>query len=356
MNKKRICIYWFRRDLRLDDNHALWQATQSKFPVLPIFIFDEHFYIQFPSNDKRFNLIYDRLNHIHHQLANSGSGILVLKGKVLDVFRELSRKFDIAAVYCNEDYEPYTIKRDNELKLWLNQNGIVFSAHKDQVIFHKNEVLKDDGKPYTVYTPYKNKWLSLFKEDKLLHFSSETQLPKLYQFQNSFPTKEQLGIKSNTYLLKPLQINNIFDYEKYRDLPALDRTSNASVHLRFGFISIRSLLTKAIKINRSYVNELIWREFFMQILYHFPYVEHANFKSQYNNLDWLNNEHHFELWCKGQTGYPLVDAGMRELNETGYMHNRVRMVVASFLCKHLLIDWRGGEAYFAQRLNDYELS
>ncbi len=356
MNKKRICIYWFRRDLRLDDNHALWQATQSKFPVLPIFIFDEHFYIQFPSNDKRFNLIYDRLNHIHHQLANSGSGILVLKGKVLDVFRELSRKFDIAAVYCNEDYEPYTIKRDNELKLWLNQNGIVFSAHKDQVIFHKNEVLKDDGKPYTVYTPYKNKWLSLFKEDKLLHFSSETQLPKLYQFQNSFPTKEQLGIKSNTYLLKPLQINNIFDYEKYRDLPALDRTSNASVHLRFGFISIRSLLTKAIKINRSYVNELIWREFFMQILYHFPYVEHANFKSQYNNLDWLNNEHHFELWCKGQTGYPLVDAGMRELNETGYMHNRVRMVVASFLTKHLLIDWRWGEAYFAQHLLDYELS
>lgn len=356
MNKKRISICWFRRDLRLDDNHALWQATQSKFPVLPLFIFDEHFFKQFPHNDKRFNLIYDRLYEINHQLTNIGSGVLVLKGKILDIFRNLSNTFNITAVYCNEDYEPYATKRDQELKTWLNQNGILFSTHKDQVIFHKNDILKDDQKPYTVFTPYKNKWLSLFKTHMSLPFTSEKYLDKLLSFENRFPTKKDLGIDSNQYMLKPIQWEHLIDYEKYRDYPAMQRTSNVSVYLRYGIISIRNLVSEAVKINRSFLNELIWREFFMQIVYHFPHVEQANFKSQYDTLEWKNNESHFERWCKGQTGYPLVDAGMHELNTTGYMHNRVRMVVASFLTKHLLIDWRWGEAYFAQHLLDYELS
>lgn len=356
MNNRRICIFWFRRDLRIDDNHALWQATQSKFPVLPIFIFDEHFFKQFPANDKRFNLIYDRLEQLNSQLTGIGSGILVLKGKVLDIFKELSKKYNITAVYCNEDYEPYAIKRDSKLTNWFNKNGILFSLHKDQVIFHKNEILKENGKPYTVFTPYKNKWLSILKSEQLIPFDSEKKLDKLLRFKNQFPTKDELGIKENQYVLKPLQWEHINDYEKYRDYPALQRTTNASVYLRYGMVSIRKLVREAININLSFLNELIWREFFMQILFHFPHVEHANFKSEYDKLEWQNNEKHFELWCRGETGYPLVDAGMRELNATGYMHNRVRMVVASFLTKHLLIDWRWGEAYFSQHLLDYELS
>lgn len=356
MNKDRICIFWFRRDLRLHDNHALWQALQSKYPVLPIFIFDDHFFKQFTPNDKRFNLIYDQLFQINNTLKAYNSGIQIYKGKPTEIFHQLIIKYEIAGVFCNEDYEAFAIKRDHEIKTMLKKLGIPFSTFKDQVIFHKNEILKNDGKPYTIYTPYKNKWLSLFSIEKIKAFLSEKFLHKLYQHNTLFPDKKNIGIINNDYHLKPINLEIIPTYEKYRDYPYRSGTSNVSVHLRFGLISIRELIQKTLSINQHYINELIWREFFMQILYHFPHVEHSNFNPKYNQLQWSNNEKYFELWTKAQTGYPLVDAGMIELNTTGYMHNRVRMVVASFLTKHLLIDWRWGEAYFAQHLLDYELS
>ncbi|NSW46315.1 MAG: deoxyribodipyrimidine photo-lyase [Bacteroidales bacterium] len=356
MTKDRISIFWFRRDLRLNDNHALWQALQSKFPTLPIFIFDEYFFKQFPSNDRRFNLIYDQLFQLNLELKKYQSGIQIYKGKTTEIFHHLLRKYDIASVFCNEDYEPYAIQRDHELQIMLQKVGIPFSTFKDQVIFHKDEVIKENGQPYTIYTPYKNKWISLFSLKHIKNYPSETLLHKLYQHHTPFPSKKDLGIINHLYHLKPLNLKNIAEYENIRDYPYRSGTSNASVYLRFGLISIRELIQNTININQHFIHELIWREFFMQILYHFPYVEHSNFKSQYNQLQWSNNEKHFELWTKGQTGYPLVDAGMRELNTTGYMHNRVRMIVASFLTKHLLIDWRWGEAYFAQHLLDYELS
>ncbi|MGQ9847244.1 MAG: cryptochrome/photolyase family protein [Bacteroidales bacterium] len=356
MNKDRINIFWFRRDLRLEDNHALWQALQSKFPVLPIFIFDEHFFKIFAANDKRFNLIYDQLQKLDRKLKDFHSGISIFKGNVLEIFHQLTKLYDVEAVFCNEDYEPFAIKRDKEVKHLLEKKGIPFLLFKDQVIFHKDEVTKEDQKPYTVFTHYKNKWLSLFKSEMANAFPSEKMLNKLYHFENRFPEKTELGIISNTYKLKPLILEHLNDYEKYRDFPALDRTSNASVYLRFGFVSIRKMVRETIKTNMAFLTELIWREFFMQILYHYPHVEHKNFKSQYDKLEWVNNEKLFERWCNGQTGYPMVDAGMRELNTTGYMHNRVRMITASFLCKHLLIDWTWGENYFAQHLLDYDLS
>lgn len=356
MNKDRIYIFWFRRDLRLNDNHALWQSLQLKYPVLPIFIFDDYFFKQFPSNDKRFNLIYDQLFQLNNTLKAYNSGIQIYKGKPLEVFYQLIKKYDIVGVFCNEDYEPFAIKRDHELKTMLEKVRIPFYTFKDQVIFHKNEILKNDGKPYTIYTPYKNKWLSLFKSDKINVYPSEKFLHKLYQHKSIFPDKKSLGIIKNNYQLKPINFEVIPTYEKYRDYPFHSATSNASVHLRFGLISIRELIQKTLTVNQHYINELIWREFFMQILYHFPQVEYSNFNPKFNQLQWSNNEKDFELWTKAQTGYPLVDAGIIELNETGYMHNRVRMVVASFLTKHLFIDWRWGEAYFAQHLLDYELS
>lgn len=356
MNKDSISIFWFRRDLRLEDNHALWQSLQSKFPVLPIFIFDEHFFKRFPSHDKRFNLIFDHLQKLDLKLKAFHSGIKILKGEVKEIFHQLTKQYNIKAVFCNEDYEPYAIQRDHDVKEQLKKIGIPFLSFKDQVIFHKNEVVKEDQKPYTVYTPYKNKWLSLFKTELLKTFPSEKMHHKLYPFENRFPEKTELGIVSNTYKLKPIILEHLNDYEKYRDFPALERTSNASVHLRFGFISIRKLVLEAAKTNLTYLNELIWREFFMQILYHFPHVEQKNFKSQYDKLEWVNDEKLFECWCNGQTGYPMVDAGMRELNASGYIHNRVRMITASFLCKHLLTDWTWGEYYFSQQLLDYDLS
>jgi len=356
MTKNRVSIFWFRRDLRLNDNHALWQALQSKFPILPIFIFDEYFFKHFPSNDKRFNLIYDHLFQLNLELKKYQSGIQIFKGKTTEIFLHLIREYDIASVFCNEDYEPYAIQRDHELQIMLQKEGIPFFTFKDQVVFHKDEVVKENGQPYTIYTPYKNKWISLFSLEHIKSYPSEKLLHKFYQHNTPFPSKKDLGIINNQYHLKPLNIENISEYEKNRDYPYRLGTSNASVYLRFGLISIRELIRNTININQHFIHELIWREFFMQILYHFPHVEHANFKTQYNKLQWSNNEKHFELWTKGQTGYPLVDAGMHELNATGYMHNRVRMIVASFLTKHLLIDWRWGEAYFAQNLLDYELS
>lgn len=352
-----ITVFWFRRDLRLNDNTGLIKALNRALPVLPIFIFDTQITDELLETDARISFIYKQLNSINASLKEKFSGVKILKGEPLTIFKKLVQHYKIANVYTNTDYEPYAIKRDSEIQSFLEQKGIVFKTFKDQVIFEKNEVLKADGNPYTVFTPYKNKWLSKFSETKLNNFSKDevANQGNYFSFNEEFPSLESLGFKQSEIDVSPYNLSQLNDYSENRDIPARDATSFLSTHLRFGAVSIRQIV-KQVLSNETFLSELIWREFFMQILYHFPRVVTENFKQKYNSIKWRNNEKEFTLWTQGKTGYPLVDAGIHQLNETGYMHNRVRMVVASFLCKHLLIDWRWGEAYFAEKLLDYEQS
>mgnify|MGYP000853297782 CR=1 FL=1 len=356
--KDKIAIFWLRRDLRLEDNVGLYQATKSEFPVLPIFIFDATILNQLEDKkDRRVDYIHQALSEINHQLKSHQSKLQTFYGKPSDVYRGLADKYDIQAVYCNRDYEPSAINRDTEIYNFFKEKNIPFKAYKDQVIFDKNDILKKDNTPYTVYTPYAKKWKeNLVKEDYQSHktiFSNFYQQP----FSEIHSLKE-IGFEKTTYeFIQPVLDKEIIkDYDKFRDFPALQKTTQLGTALRFGTISIRKCVAFALKHNATWLSELIWREFFMQILYHFPNVVNQSFKKKYDEIQWRNNEIEFDKWCQGKTGYPIVDAGMRQLNETGYMHNRVRMIVASFLCKHLLIDWRWGETYFAQKLNDYDLS
>ena len=339
--KTKLNLFWFRRDLRLIDNHGLYEALQSELPVLPIFIFDTEILNQLENKeDKRVDFIFQALEKLNEYLE------------------KLTQKYDIGNVFCNEDYEPYAIKRDQDIKDFLASKNINFYQFKDQVIFQKDEIAKADGKPYTVYTPYSRQWLLKFNDQNLEFFSSEKKLDNLLNIEKQNITLELIGFKKTNYLFEPPKINlEILEkYHETRNLPTKE-TSQMSVHLRFGTISARKLAKTACKLNdNTYLKELIWREFFMQILWHFPKVIHHSFKEKYDNIAWENNEDLFLKWCEGKTGYPIVDAGMRELNETGLMHNRVRMVCASFLTKHLLTDWRIGEAYFAEKLMDYDLS
>jgi len=354
-NLQEIAVFWFRRDLRIHDNTGLYHALNSKYSVLPIFIFDEAILNELPNNDPRVNFIYDTLSNINTDLIKNNSSLYIQRGEVLTVWKALIRKFNIKKVFFNKDYEPYAIERDLQIKNLCGKNNIEVFAFKDQVFFESNEVLKDDGKPYTVYTPYKNKWWRSFYVNELKFYPSENYKENFINANFIFPTKATIGITNSTLKVRSINENAILDYQNLRDKPNIS-TSNNSVYLRFGLISVRKLFNYAKDINETYCNELVWREFFMQILYHFPNVVNENFKPKYNFIPWRNNEKEFELWCEGKTGYPIVDAGMLELNRTGYMHNRVRMIVASFLNKHLLIDWRWGEAYFAQKLMDYDLA
>ncbi|MBN1184144.1 MAG: deoxyribodipyrimidine photo-lyase [Bacteroidales bacterium] len=351
---EEITIFWFRRDLRLDDNHALHEALKSSFPVLPLFIFDTEITDELANNDPRINFIYELVQNINANLKVHSSSILCKKGKVTSIWKELISNFNVKQVFANEDYEPYAIKRDDNIKELLTEKEIRMFLFKNQVIFSKNEVLKNDNTPYTVFTPYKNNWLRKFEQFALPDYSI-TDKNNFLKSDIPFPKIEELGFKKSTIKPRPYSIHNLDNYSETRDFPALNQTSNLGVYLRFGALSIRKIVTE-IKSNTIFLSELIWREFFMQILYHFPNVVDQNFKPKYDAISWRNNADEFELWKNGKTGYPLVDAGMRELNATGYIHNRVRMVVAGFLCKHLLIDWRWGEAYFAEKLMDYELS
>ncbi len=358
-NIQKIVIFWFRRDLRLFDNHGLYKALTSGFPVLPVFIFDENIISELPANDARISFIYQELTTIHNDLRQYDSSLYIFKGKPVEVFDYLTDKLIIHAVYANHDYEPYAIKRDHEIQTLLKNKGISFFTFKDQVIFEKEEIIKPNGKPYTVFTPYAKKWKEKFFEQNVHCYPSENFLHNFYQSNLHFyPALEKLGfiISTTDFPSKKINEDIIKNYHKSRNIPSIDGTSKLSVHLRFGTISIRKLVKIASELNETYLHELIWREFFMMILFHFPQVVNNSFKPAYDRVKWLNNENDFEKWCKGETGYPIVDAGMRELNETGFMHNRVRMIVASFLTKHLLIDWRWGETYFAQKLLDYELS
>ncbi|WP_205959907.1 cryptochrome/photolyase family protein [Flammeovirga aprica] len=353
--KKEISIFWFRRDLRLYDNAGLHHALNDNAPTLLLFIFDTDIITELKEDDARVTFIYDQLEKINDQLGKVNSSLLVKIGKPFEVYQSLEQEYDIKGLYANEDYEPYAIKRDQKIGDYFHQKNIPFYQFKDQVIFAKDEVLKKDGKPYTVFTPFKNQWLKKFDSSKTLEYKVELSTSNVIQAQLDFPSLSDIGFSRSEIKVLDYKIDHLEGYDVDRDIPSKKRTSNLSVHLRFGTVSIRELVYK-VQDHASFFSELIWREFFMQILYHFPDVIHTSFKKKYDHIEWRNNEQEFEKWKQGQTGYPIVDAGMRELNKTGYMHNRVRMVVASFLCKHLLIDWRWGEAYFAEKLLDFELS
>ena len=358
--KKEVSIFWFRRDLRLFDNNALFNALTGKYPVLPIFIFDPDILDKLSDKkDKRVEFIRQTLEQLNKILKQSGSSIYVLHEKVEKAFDKLAEEYTIKEVYANHDYEPYAINRDLIIKAQLESKNIIFKTFKDQVIFEKSEVMKSDGTPYTIFTPYSRKWKEKFYQQSLINFSSELHFSSFYKYLDfSIPSLKDIGFE-NTNLNLPEPIiteERIRNYQETRNLPSVEGTSQISVQLRFGTVSVRHLVKLALNWNEQWLNELIWREFFMMILFHFPNVVSQSFKKKYDKIQWRNNEKEFEAWCKGETGYPIVDAGMRQLNETGLMHNRVRMITAGFLCKHLLIDWRWGEAYFAQKLLDYELS
>jgi len=361
MTDKKVNIFWFRRDLRLDDNVGFYKALSGKHPVLPVFIFDAEILEQLPKDDARVTFIYDSLHAMRQKLQdNSGSSIAVYHGKPLDIFKQITQDFKVQNVITNHDYEPYAIKRDQEINDFLTTKEIGFYTFKDQVIFEKNEVVKEDGTPYLVYTPYMRKWKERFKQHSFKVYETKPLLKNCIEH-SRLPnvTLSEIGFERSKIKVPGYDLSKtlIQDYEKTRNFPAQDKTSKLSPHLRFGTVGIRQIVKKAIaEKNETFWNELIWREFFMQILWHFPETQTKAFKKKYDRIAWRNNEAEFEKWKIGTTGFPLVDAGMRQLNKTGWMHNRVRMVVGSFLCKHLLIDWRWGEAYFAEKLLDYEMS
>jgi deoxyribodipyrimidine photo-lyase len=350
-------IFWFRRDLRLDDNVGLFHALNSNEEVLPIFIFDETILSQLPKDDARVTFIHQQLEKIQSELQKIGKSLAVFQGKPIDIYQKLITENSIKTVFTNHDYEPYARKRDKELYHLFKENNIEFKTSKDQVIFEKNEVSKDDQTPYVVYTPYANKWKENFKKNKLIYYNSEDYLDNITIHSYPFMSLYDIGFETSSIKVTAFDISNdlIDNYEATRNFPALNKTSYLGIYLRFGAVSIRKVVKKAIESNdETFLKELIWREFFMQILWHFPHTVNKSFRPKYDEIQWKNNEDLFQKWCEGKTGYPFIDAGMRELNVTGHMHNRVRMIVASFLCKHLLIDWRWGETYFATKLLDYE--
>lgn len=366
-----ISFFWFRRDLRLKDNAGLYYALRSGNPVQPLFIFDRNILDELTNrSDARVTFIHDAISDLQSHLQEFGSSLRVEFGKPFEVWKRLAAEHEIGAVYTNRDYEPYALKRDSELNHFLKEQEIPFHDFKDHVIFEGDEVLKSDGKPYTVFTPYSRKWKARLETD-LRKTGDET----LSYYFKGYPTEKYFGnfVKSQSLPVPSLaemgferseiQIPGpdvsqklIREYEEKRNFPALPGTSKLGIHFRFGTISIREKARKAQLLNETYLNELIWRDFYAQILSHFPHVAEHPFRAKYNQVQWRNNEDEFQKWCEGKTGYPIVDAGMRELNATGFMHNRVRMITASFLTKHLLIDWRWGEAYFAEKLLDFDLA
>ena len=355
--KDNLVIFWFRRDLRLKDNAGLFHALNENDKVLPIFIYDKNTLDKLNKSDHRVDFIEYSLKKLNDLLKKNNKSISIYYGKPVKVFSELIKKYNVTKVYSNKDYTPYSIKRDKKVEELLKVNNIDFNSYKDHVLFEKYEVVKDDNTPYKVYTPFSRKWLIKMSENKIDFFNSEKYIYKFFNEKRGFLTLKEIGFEKS--ILSPLNLNlssdTINNYEKTRNFPYVNGTSKIGLHLRFGTISTREMIVKAeVSKNKTFLKELVWREFFQQILFHYPHTINKSFKPKYDRIEWLNNENQFKKWCSGQTGYPLVDAGMRELNQTGFMHNRVRMLVGSFLCKHLLIDWRWGEAYFAKKLYDYE--
>lgn len=354
-----LTIFWFRRDLRLLDNHGLYKALILGNRVLPVFIFDQEILDPLPAQDKRVVFIHQQVTLLQQSIQKHGGNLQVFYGRPLQVIHELVKEHNIKALYTNHDYEPYAIDRDLQVGNFLKEKGIAFHTFKDQVLYEKSEIVKNDGNPYVVFTPYSRQWLKKMQEEGVPNFPSADHLHNLLQVERTaIPSLTQMGFEKLDvdFPLPEINPSQLKQYEETRNFPGLDNTTRLGIHLRFGTMSVRDCINTAQKYSSVWLNELIWREFFMQILWHFPRVEKSAFRAEYNRLNWRNDPDDFEKWCKGETGFPLVDAGMRELNETGFMHNRVRMVVAGFLTKHLLIDWRWGEAWFAEKLLDFELS
>ena len=360
--KEVVNIFWFKSDFRLDDNAGLYYALRAGKPVVPIFIFDREILDRLEDpEDRRVSFIYAAVEEIQNQLSAMQSSLRVFYGFPQNIFADLLTHYRVEKVFTNHDYEPYAQERDDGVKQILLKNGVSFETYKDQVVFEKDEVLKDTQEPYTVFTPYSRKWKSIVSDFYLSSYPTKKYLSNLHKIPSCpIPSLESMGFKKTVDIFPAKALNEeiIKKYGNTRDFPGAENgTSRLGVHLRFGTVSIRTLARMAGGLNETYLNELIWREFYQMILWHFPRVGNGYcFKPEYEKIEWRNNEKEFEHWCRGMTGYPLVDAGMRELNATGFMHNRVRMVVASFLTKHLLIDWRWGEAYFAQKLLDFELA
>jgi deoxyribodipyrimidine photo-lyase len=355
-----VNMFWFRRDLRIADNAGLYHALKDKNPVVPIFIFDQNILDELEdTQDRRVEFIYRSIQNLQEKLIKKNSTLDVRYGTPKEIFSQLLKDYKIDKVFTNHDYEPYAADRDNAIADLLKKHGASFHSFKDQVILERNEVLKDDGKPYTIFTPYSRKWKSIVNDFYLRSYPSEKYAVNFFkQPEKKIPSLSSMKFKATNKSFPSSNFNKdiIKDYGKTRDIPSIHGTTHLGMHLRFGTVSIRKIAREAAELNETFLNELIWREFFQMILFHFPQVVSHSFKQEYDKIQWRNNEKEFEAWCNGQTGYPIVDAGMRELNETGFMHNRVRMITASFLTKHLLIDWRWGEAYFAKKLLDYELA
>lgn len=359
--KKEITLFWFRRDLRLHDNAGLYYALKENENVLPVFIFDKTILDQLEDKqDRRVDFIHQALEKIQKELLSSGSSLTVFYSTPEKIFKSLLKEHTIKNIYANHDYEPYAKERDSEIKELFAKNKIEFKTYKDQCIFEKEEITKDDGKPYTVFTPYSNKWKKALKPFYYKAYPNKKYFKNFIKSSSQdLPTLEKMGFKKTDIVLpEKIKVSDLLiqKYKEQRDYPAKEGTTRLSIHLRFGTISIRQLVAKSLPLSETWLNELIWRDFYMMILSHFPHVAKNAFKKDYDLIPWRNSEKEFEKWCKGETGFPIVDAGIRELNATGFMHNRVRMIVSSFLIKDLLIDWRWGEAYFAQKLNDFDLS
>ncbi|WP_424961388.1 cryptochrome/photolyase family protein [Ekhidna sp.] len=358
MSKPQVTIFWFRRDFRLVDNRSLYHAHQEEHPVQPVFIFDTNILDELPKKDSRVEFIHQEITRLQGELRKHGSTMDIRIGKPIDIWKKLIEDYDVKAVWANKDYEPYARERDEEIHSLLKKYGVEFRAKKDHVIFEKDEIVKENGDPYVVYTPYSRLWKKTLEGGHLSSFKSEEATYWHETDAREIPSLKEIGFKPAGIEFPDRKLNeSIVDkYDQTRDIPAIRGTSRMSLHLRFGTVSIRELTRQAKSLNEKYLNELIWRDFYQAILWHFPHVVDTNFNRKYDGVKWRNNEEEFEKWKNGKTGYPIVDAGMRELNKTGFMHNRVRMIVASFLTKHLLIDWRWGEAYFAEKLLDYELA
>ncbi|KAA5537095.1 deoxyribodipyrimidine photo-lyase [Taibaiella lutea] len=356
----KLTIFWFRRDLRLEDNAGLYHALKGPNPVLPVFIFDTNILDDLSDKkDKRLVFIHRQIEYLQKQFTEFGSTLKCFNSTPLKAFEELLSNYSVGQVIANRDYEPYAMQRDNEIENFLKEHKVAFKSYKDQVIFDKKEIVKDDKEPYAIFTPYSRKWKNNLNDFYLKAYPTLRYKDNFYKTKPfPVPTIADLGFEDVHTSFPSIEMDKsiISHYNETRDIPGIEGTSKLGLHLRFGTISTRHLVQKALKLNETFLNELIWREFFMTILWHYPKVVHQSFRPEYENIQWRNNEHEFEAWCAGKTGYPIVDAGMRQLNATGFMHNRVRMITASFLCKHLLIDWRWGEAYFAKKLLDYDLA
>ena len=352
-----MVIFWFRRDLRLDDNHALFKALKSGYDVLPIFIFDSNITNKLNQNDHRLNYINNVLDGLNKRLSENKKKIYIYKGDPIEIISKLIIKLKIKEIYLNKDYEPYAIDRDDKIEKLCVANNVSYNSFKDHVIFEEDQIVKKDGTPYVVYTPYSRKWIEKFQSNQLDSYPSELNLGGFVDSDKIREVNYLMDFEKNIISPKTYNLNKdlIDKYEETRNFPALDSTSRIGVNLRFGTVSTRKIVkTSSERSNNTFLKELIWREFFIQILWHFPHTTEKSFKDKYERIEWRNNMDDFKLWCDGKTGYPIVDAGMNQLNKTGFMHNRLRMVVGSFLCKHLLIDWRLGEKYFADKLFDYE--